>query len=132
MNELTQKIRELSSTGMRQCDIAKHLSVSKDVVRYHSNESRRQYLMVKSNTDKKRRRIIRMDILRQEAGGKCSSCGYNKCAAALHFHHKNPARKEFHISQYTGRYSMERLRTEVRKCILLCANCHIELTHPNQ
>jgi hypothetical protein len=130
MNELTQKIRDLLNTGMRQCDIAKHLSVSRDVVRYHSDEHRRQYLMAKSNAEKKQRRTLRMGILRQEAGGKCSNCGYNRCPAALHFHHKNPTQKEFHISQYTGRYSMERLRAEARKCKLLCANCHIELTHP--
>jgi hypothetical protein len=27
---------------------------------------------------------------------------------------------------------MERLRHEAQKCTLLCANCHIEITHPNQ
>ena len=25
----------------------------------------------------------------------CSKCGYNKCAGALHFHHRNPSEKKF-------------------------------------
>lgn len=31
-------------------------------------------------------------------GGKCSVCGYNKCRAALEFHHTNPNEKDFGIS----------------------------------
>ena len=28
-------------------------------------------------------------------GGKCSSCGYNKCPDVLEFHHRDPKQKEF-------------------------------------
>jgi hypothetical protein len=31
-------------------------------------------------------------------GGECSICGYNKCVAALEFHHLNPSEKDFTIS----------------------------------
>ena len=30
-------------------------------------------------------------------GGKCEVCGYNKNAAALHFHHKDPGAKSFKL-----------------------------------
>lgn len=60
-----------------------------------------------------------------DRGGKCERCGYNKCLAALEFHHLNPADKEFSISN-NGLPSFEKAQKEANKCILLCANCHRE------
>jgi hypothetical protein len=65
-----------------------------------------------------------MDILKAESGNKCSKCGYNKCTAALEFHHQDPLMKESKIIGTTA--SLSRQREEVSKCILLCANCHRE------
>lgn len=61
--------------------------------------------------------------------GKCSICGYNKCIEALEFHHKNPKEKDKDISRGRGvdtRISFEKLKKELDKCILVCANCHRE------
>lgn len=63
-------------------------------------------------------------------GGKCIKCGYNKCLAALQFHHVNPEEKEFRIGG-AHTYSWERIQKELDKCILVCANCHAEL-HYNE
>lgn len=57
-------------------------------------------------------------------GGKCGICGYNKCKAALAFHHL--AKKTFLISDSRIR-SWERIVEELRKCVLLCENCHREI-----
>lgn len=59
-------------------------------------------------------------------GGKCSLCGYNKCHAALDFHHKNPLEKDGSIKDLIG-HKWETIEKELMKCILLCANCHREL-----
>jgi len=58
-------------------------------------------------------------------GGKCKKCGYNKCFSALDFHHRNQDEKDFSIS---GMHciSWQRMRKELDKCDLLCANCHRE------
>lgn len=64
-----------------------------------------------------------------ELGGKCVECGYNRNAAALSFHHLGD--KEFSLD--TRRFancSWKKLREELAKCILLCANCHMEIHHP--
>lgn len=61
-------------------------------------------------------------------GGVCSRCGYNTCIEALDFHHIDPNNKEFNISHaIRNSHSWERLKIELDKCILLCANCHREL-----
>lgn len=62
-------------------------------------------------------------------GGKCEKCGYQKCEAALQFHHKDPSEKDFTISTVnlnSELLTMDVLYKEVDKCILLCANCHAE------
>ena len=58
-------------------------------------------------------------------GGKCQKCGYNKCDAAMDFHHTDPNKKELGIGN--GRYfRFEKLKKELDKCKLLCSNCHRE------
>lgn len=57
-------------------------------------------------------------------GGKCEICGYHKCLSALELHHKDPNQKSFSIS--TNRKRLSKIKNEVDKCILICANCHKE------
>lgn len=76
-------------------------------------------------TRKRRRRLRLMAI--ELKGGKCEVCGYNKCYAALEFHHQNSEAKNFGISEDGITRSWKRIREEINKCFLLCANCHREL-----
>ena len=62
-----------------------------------------------------------------EAGCRCVLCGYDRHQAALHFHHLDPDKKEFHLADTGVTRSIERLRREVEKCVLLCGNCHAEV-----
>lgn len=71
----------------------------------------------------KRRAIKKMLI--ERAGGKCVRCGYNKSQRALEFHHQDPNEKDFGISR-TLTKSIETLKNETDKCILLYSNCHAE------
>jgi transposase len=72
-----------------------------------------------------RRRIKR--ILVEEAGGACLICGYDRCIAALEFHHRDREKKLFALSRKGATRSLEAARAEARKCILLCSNCHTEV-----
>ncbi|MEK6850522.1 MAG: hypothetical protein AABX85_03025 [Nanoarchaeota archaeon] len=85
--------------------------------------SDRPEYIIKSVSD--RRRKIRFMAL-QHAGGKCIRCGYNKCPEVLEFHHKNPSEKKFGIGQNGLTRSWEKVKEEIKKCNLLCANCHRE------
>jgi hypothetical protein len=54
----------------------------------------------------------------------CKNCGewHPEC---LQFHHRNPREKEFNVSEWIRNgVSLERLKAEVTKCDVLCANCH--------
>ena len=81
---------------------------------------------------KKRERVKRYKLeFTQLLGGKCSKCGYNKCTAALDFHH-NYENKEDNIARIIKDFSKQKALKEVKKCILLCANCHRELHNKGQ
>lgn len=63
--------------------------------------------------------------------GKCQICGYNKCPKALELHHINPLEKEHTISSILASCrNWQLLFDEIKKCIMLCANCHREV-HEN-
>ena len=63
-------------------------------------------------------------------GGKCSYCGYNKSVKALQFHHLDSNKKDFTISNNGATKSWNKIKNELDKCILVCANCHAEI-HDN-
>lgn len=56
-------------------------------------------------------------------GGKCLLCGFDKFQEALEFHHVNPQEKEFALTSSNMKNLADQL-IELRKCVLLCANCH--------
>jgi 5-methylcytosine-specific restriction endonuclease McrA len=74
---------------------------------------------------KRRRKIKALAI--EYKGGKCEVCGYSKYQSALDLHHINPATKYFGIADKGYTRSWEKVRAELDKCILVCANCHREV-----
>lgn len=81
------------------------------------------YDHVKKSRQTQKSRIIRA------MGGKCALCGYNKSNSALECHHIIATEKSFSISTNCNK-GWEDIKTELPKCILLCANCHREV-HDN-
>ena len=65
-------------------------------------------------------------------GKSCIICGYNKEPQILHYHHRNQLLKSFDISDSISNKKLikenpEILLEEIKKCDLLCPNCHYEL-----
>ncbi|MBI4999803.1 hypothetical protein HZB97_03475 [Candidatus Gottesmanbacteria bacterium] len=54
------------------------------------------------------------------------SCGYNRYQGALDLHHIN-GEKEFGISDKGYTRSWKKVKAELDKCVLVCANCHREI-----
>lgn len=74
-----------------------------------------------------RRRYLVKEKAVEYKGGKCEICGYDKCISALEFHHLNPTQKDFGIGHRGYTRSWEKVKEELDKCIMVCANCHREL-----
>ena len=91
-------------------------------------EGRGAYRCLKCRSEgvaERRRRV--KEILVAEAGGACLLCGYDRFPGALQFHHLDPAAKTFAIGHEGVTRSLEAMRAEAAKCVLLCANCHAEV-----
>ena len=84
---------------------------------------RKEYLIAAVS---KKRKALRKKAVEYK-GGKCEICGYCKCAEALEFHHKDSSKKDFGISGKGYTRSWEKVKEELDKCVLLCANCHREV-----
>jgi hypothetical protein len=58
---------------------------------------------------------------------ECAQCGENH-PATLQFHHLDPQKKDFNLSEAVRQgYGFERIKREIAKCAVLCANCHAKL-----
>ncbi len=75
---------------------------------------------------KRRRKVKELSI--EYKGGKCQTCGYDRCPGALELHHLNAKEKSFGIGDKGYTRSWEKVKAELDKCILLCANCHREVS----
>ena len=81
---------------------------------------------VKSEYVKEWRRKTKQRIV-DAFGGKCGECGYDKCTEALELHHLDPDKKEFSFGSIRANPKRwENIVDELRKCVVLCANCHRE------
>lgn len=80
-----------------------------------------QFRAKKQTTKRLYRQRLKDELIRH-AGGSCTQCGYNKCNSALDFHHVGE--KRFRVSMAPSRKAAFE---EIKKCILVCANCHREI-----
>ena len=85
---------------------------------------------IRAEKHKKRIKELKLEAIKK-LGNKCIKCGYDKNYAALDFHHKNMKEKEYAIADLIHDRKVTKLFIELKKCILLCANCHREIHNPN-
>ena len=71
----------------------------------------------------KRRKKIKQEAV-EYMGGACKHCGGCFPISVFEFHHVDPSEKDFAISGGGHTRSMDAVKAELDKCIMLCANCH--------
>ena len=64
------------------------------------------------------------EFYKYKEGLKCEICGETRWWV-LDFHHVNPAEKDREIYKMVD--APNKIKTEIDKCIVLCANCHRDL-----
>lgn len=90
-------------------------------------ECRRKWYAENKDSEKthviRRKNEIRKWFQEYKKSLRCSKCGENH-PATIDFHHRI-GKKENGISKMVGDgYSIERIKKELEKCEVLCANCH--------
>lgn len=94
----------------------------------HVQESRGYFRCKRCRSDyvDKRRKKVKQQAVEYK-GGCCERCGYDNYVGALEFHHRNPSEKDFGIAHKGNTMSWEKMKVELDKCIMVCANCHREV-----
>lgn len=64
----------------------------------------------------------RLFVTRYKRFCGCKLCGERE-PVALDLHHLNPDEKDDEVARLM-RYGLKVLKAEIRKCVVLCANCH--------
>ena len=93
---------------------------------YHKEQSRKYY--------EKNKEKVKARITIHKARGKekwdlfkgslhCARCSENHIAC-MDFHHIDPADKEYSVSALISSKMFTKAYKEIKKCIVLCANCH--------
>jgi len=94
-----------------------------------SKKSQQRNKVTISKKSKQRLRQYKVDFILYK-GGKCAICGLEfngENQTVFDFHHINPEDKLFEIAQSKISLTNDKMRDELDKCLLLCANCHLEL-----
>ncbi len=87
--------------------------------------------MNKKNENERRHRAKKRKIInRYKAIRGCLHCGIRD-SRCLQFDHRNPAEKSFNISSSACK-TLKALSIEIKKCDVLCANCHAIKTFENK
>ena len=77
----------------------------------------------KNKKDEIRRKTNRHKLI-ELAGSRCVDCLQVFPDVCYDFHHLDPTTKESAVSNMTRRYNLQKAIEEIKKCVLLCANCH--------
>jgi len=101
----------------RECKICK---------RKRENARRDLYRKQLNARNRKRAREYRKEFCKFKETLSCKKCGENE-VCCLDFHHLDPNEKEFGIAHASQRMSLERLMEEVKKCLVVCKNCHTKI-----
>ena len=93
--------------------------------KYYSTHKEQYY---KRNSKNKKKVIERnFEFVREhKLDNGCSICGYKKSPRALEFHHIGEKRQTISTMCAQMR-SIDSIKGEMLKCILVCSNCHREI-----
>lgn len=84
---------------------------------HQQNKERRQ---VDTRDRKRASKLKAMEYM----GNKCADCGEQYQPCVYQFHHLDMETKDKNPSALFG-LKWERLKSELNKCVMLCANCHM-------
>jgi hypothetical protein len=58
---------------------------------------------------------------------KCKKCGLSNKPYLLEFHHLDPSIKYKNVTDLQfNAYGIQKIKDEIRKCVMICRNCHME------
>ncbi len=82
--------------------------------------------------DKKRTKENDGPVIRKLKENPCTDCTLRFPYYVMDWDHRPGETKSFNVSEALYNYGLERILAEIKKCDLLCSNCHRIRTHKRQ
>lgn len=93
-------------------------------LRKNYKENKKRY-MASARLGRQKRASLLKEIKHMKP---CVDCGVRYPHYVLDFDHRDPSKKNMCVA-YLVRYSTPKMLEEIKKCDLVCSNCHRERTH---
>ena len=104
--------------------------LSKEAMKHYQRSRRKRYPDADKvyNDRQVRYRTELKAKLVQYKGSVCNRCGQQYDPVCFDFHHIDPSKKDFNVSNLLFGSDLHHIHTELDKTVMLCSNCH-RLTH---
>jgi hypothetical protein len=89
---------------------------------YHSKQGEKQKAIARSKSNRDR---WSKEYSTFKQSLKCTLCDED-APECIHLHHIDPETKTGNVSDLVG-FGQPRLKSEIEKCIPVCANCHLKI-----
>lgn len=123
---LEPKIRALSAQGLSYNQIKAELGCSKGTIAYHLGDGQREKTRARGRDSRNR---IRKYIQEVKQSQVCTDCKEDYPYWVLEFDHIADD-KLFTIGKFQDTTTdLEKIKQEIEKCEVVCANCHKNRTH---
>ena len=122
---MKEKIKHLRSMGYTYNQIQKELGCSKGTISYHLGVGQKE--KTKERSEKKRKEINSL-IRSYKENVACTDCKIVYPYYVLDFDHVGNDKVE-NISKMARWYPLEEIVNEIKKCEIVCANCHRQRTY---
>lgn len=123
MNEAKHGVSRYSSKKHRcRCDICKKAAVEYQ----RQRRLNRPEVLAQTRRINREYRLKVSEHVQRLKDGPCTDCGIKYPYYVMHFDHLDGDMKSAGISQLR---TIAMIDEEVKKCELVCANCHAERTH---
>ena len=109
---------------MSYSQICNELDCSKGTVAYHLGEGQK----MKYAESSRKARNARREKLKELKSGPCTDCGVSYPYYVMQFDHVGTD-KVADVSKLISLKAWQTVLDEIKKCELVCANCHAERTH---
>jgi hypothetical protein len=91
-------------------------------------DNRKHVIELSAKRRKKNKREVQAWIIDYLSTHPCVDCGESNIVV-LEFDHIDPKQKTMTVSQLVGEgYTLPKVKAEVAKCVIRCANCHRKKT----
>jgi hypothetical protein len=121
MTKLQEDILRLHGEGKSYNQIVEELKCSKGTVSYYCGHNQKLKAVDRQRDNRGK---FRKYIQEYKSGKTCMDCSHEFPYFILQFDHRPGEKKLFNISKVSAARTLDRLKAEIDKCDLVCANCH--------